>query len=181
MLIAATCVVLATFQFFWSRKWYTATKRIWKCVESGDLGGAEEHLAVAWKTVFKLSASDPRRLIVMLEDARLSSLRGRYDESVALIKAVLAECDATKGIYRNTISRALLNLAEVIALAGNAEEAERRFIESNDFRERNYGTHSQDLALSLNRYADFLAEHQRLEEAKSVSERAQRIIDRTGG
>lgn len=178
-LIGALVPLLIWF-LYWNRKWHREIRMVMRSVELDDLESAQNHLARAYEAVKNLEPEDPRVLIVRLEEARLVCLRKEFEVSSSIIENVIQLCNPEKKIYKNIYSRALLNLAETKALAGDDVESEHLFVETLNYRERNYGMNSRDMALALNRYADFLVERQRFDEAKKLLDRGWRIIGKSG-
>lgn len=178
-LIGALVPLLIWF-LYWNRKWRREIRMVMRSVELDDLERAQKHLARAYQAVKNLEPEDSRVLIVRLEEARLACLMKEFEVSSSIIENVIQLCDAGRKIYRNIHSRALLNLAETKTHAGADKEAEHMFIEALNYRERHYGANSRDVALALNRYADFLMERQRFDEAKKLLNHGWSIIGKSG-
>ena len=193
-IIIALGLLLATWAvwyfFLWNRKWHLALKQTIHAIETGDVSRAKSFLRDAQDSVKKLSVDDPRALMVRLEEARLATMEDEYKQAIAILEDVLLSCapDEKVGVllaqgalpdqpkskaHRNVFARALLNLAEAELCGNNATEAENLFKTAIRYREVTYGPVSQYVALALNRYAVFLADQGRMDEAKELYKRVE--------
>lgn len=186
-------LALVWWGFFHDRVWARELMEFMKCIEAEDYSNARIHLEKARNIVKDHRLDDPRTLIVRLEEARMAVCDEQIQTAVAIIEDVVFACtpdddklgnlqsgvvarEPKNKIYTNVYSRALLNLAEAVSRTDDDTEAEHLFKLALQYRENKYGRNSRDVAMALNRYADFLLNRGRMAEAKELFDRAEQII-----
>lgn len=177
LILVAIAALIIWFLFFYNRGWSVSIQNAVNSMKVGDLEQASVHLSNARIALGSVQKNDPRRLILELEQARAIALEKEYNLSASIIQQVIELSDPNNKLYINIYARAILNLAEVMAMAGNSDDAEHLVKNAVKYREQRFGTESREVAIVLNRYADFLADQIRMDEAESVFRRAKRIIE----
>ena len=168
-------VVLVYFYGYWNRRWQRSIEVIWDRVAAEDLNGAIEALKLAQEAVKKLKPSDPRRLMVLLERARLQRLSSDLDGASETLCEVSVNCVGTRS-HTNTKCRMLGEWAAVEWARDNTEDA-KKFVEAMIFESREaYGPRSKEGALWLNQAARMYLDAGCIDEGRQAYEEAELII-----
>jgi tetratricopeptide (TPR) repeat protein len=108
---------------------------------------------------------------IVAEENLAGSLLGlqRYDESLDLMKDVIARRTAVLGADSPVVARSMVNRGMVLATAGRADEAAVQFKEAVPHFEKAYGENNQEYAVVLRMYGTALTKAGRFAEAEAVA------------